>query len=75
MAALTAAAEPRLNKVSLMLGGGVYRTECTYADGAHTVGWELSDGIPYLWSPGNECQGHTLTRYLLAKAGVMSEFN
>jgi hypothetical protein len=55
----------------LMLAGGVYRTECTFADGRHSVGWDLGDSVPYLWSPPEGCEAHTLTRYLLGEAGVM----
>jgi hypothetical protein len=59
--------------VALMLGGGVYRTECTLPDGRHSEGWDMPASMPYLWDPGEGCEAHTLTRHLLGKAGVMSE--
>lgn len=58
----------------VMLAGTVYRTECTYSNGAHTVTWGLEDGFPYLWSPGNQaCEAHTLTRYALGDIGILSK--
>ena len=32
--------------LSLMLAGGVYRTECTLENGTHTKGWDLGDSVP-----------------------------
>ena len=57
--------------IAAMLGGGVYKTECTLPDGRHAEGWALGDSIPYLWDAGDGCEEHTLTRVLLSEAGVM----
>jgi hypothetical protein len=57
----------------LMFAGGVYRTECTLPNGVHTEGWELGDSLPYLWSPGEGCEAHTLTRIALGELGIMSK--
>ncbi len=60
--------------IALMIGGGIYRTECSFDDGTHTIGWDAQGDIPYLWSPNDRrCQTHTLTRVLLGKVGVMSD--
>ena len=59
--------------IAFMFAGGVYKTECTTADGRHAEGWALGDSIPYMWSAGPDCEEHTLTRVLLGKAGVMDE--
>jgi hypothetical protein len=61
--------------IVLMIAGNVYRTECTLPSGVHTSGWEFPTSIPYLWSAGDGCESHTLTRYLLGKVGVMREVN
>jgi hypothetical protein len=58
--------------VVAMIGGGVYRTECTLDSGVHTTSWGLEGTIPYTWSPSDSrCEAHTLTRYVLGKVGVM----
>jgi hypothetical protein len=60
--------------IAMVVGGGIYRTECIMGNGTHTVGWDAEGAVPYLWSPGDpRCRAHTLTRVLLGKAGVMSD--
>ena len=62
--------------IALMLGGGVYRTECSLDNGVHTKDWGLEGEIPYLWSPNDSrCQTHTLTRYVLGKVGAMADLD
>ena len=56
----------------VVVGGGVYRTDCLMSNGQVVTDWGLQGDIPYLWSPGPNCRAHTLTRYVLGKAGVMS---
>ena len=58
-----------------MLGGGIYRTECTSSNGVHTEGWGFGGNIPYVWDPGDGCEAHTLTRYVLGKSGVMKDLD
>ena len=58
----------------VVIGGGVYRTDCIYADGQMTQTWGLEGDIPYLWSPDdNRCQAHSLGRYVAGKVGVMRD--
>ncbi len=58
----------------VVVGGGVYRTDCLSASGQLTRSWALGGNIPYLWSPNdNQCQAHTLTRYVLGKVGIMTD--
>jgi hypothetical protein len=60
--------------LAVVVGGGVYRTDCISNSGQLTRTWALEGDIPYLWSPGdNHCQAHTLTRYLLGKVGIMGD--
>lgn len=57
---------------SFLLGGTVYRSECTLENGRHTTSWSL-EGPPYLWDSGERCEAHTLTRHVLGKLGVMED--
>lgn len=56
----------------VVVGGGVYRTDCVTSSGPVTD-WGPQGDIPYLWSPSDSrCRAHTLMRYVLGKVGVMS---
>ena len=59
--------------LAVVVGGGVYRTDCISSSGQLTRTWGLEGDIPYLWSPNNQCQAHTLTRYVLGKVGIMTD--
>lgn len=59
---------------AVVVGGGVYRTDCVSNSGQFTRTWGLEGDIPYLWSPDDShCQVHTLTRYVLGKVGIMGD--
>lgn len=58
----------------VVIGGGVYRTDCVLASGQIAHGWGLEGDIPYLWRPGDpRCQAHSLSRYVAGKVGLMSD--
>jgi hypothetical protein len=57
----------------VVVGGGVYRTDCVTSTGAHEKSWRLGDTIPYLTGAHEGCEQHSLTRYALGKVGVMSD--
>ena len=60
--------------IAMLIGGGIYHTECISDNGTRSVGWDAQGDIPYLWSPNDpRCQTHTLTRVVLGKVGVMSD--
>jgi hypothetical protein len=60
----------------VVIGGGVYRTDCVRDNGVRTQTWGLGGDIPYLWSSGDpQCRSHTLTRYVLGKVGVMGDID
>ena len=56
----------------VVVGGGVYRTDCLLSSGQLVTDWGPKGDIPYLWSPGPNCRAHTLIRYVLGRVGVMS---
>ena len=59
-----------------LLGGGIYRTDCTLDNGRHIQSWGAEGDIPYLWSPGdNRCTANTLTRFVLGKIGVQRDLD
>jgi hypothetical protein len=61
---------------AVIVGGGIYRTDCISDNGTHTSSWGLEGYIPYLWSPDDSrCQAHTLTRYVLGVVGLMGRVN
>jgi hypothetical protein len=41
--------------------------------GVYAHGWQLGDSLPYLTGPDPYCRNHSLTRYVLGKAGAMSD--
>jgi hypothetical protein len=58
----------------VVVGGGVYRTDCISSTGQMTRTWGLEGDIPYLWSPGdNRCEAHSLGRYVAGKVGLMGD--
>jgi hypothetical protein len=59
--------------VLLLLGGSVYRTECSRPEGVYTHGWQLGETFPYLTHAEPNCENHSLTRYVLGKVGAMSD--
>ncbi len=60
--------------LAVVVGGGVYRTDCVSDSGQFTRTWGLEGDLPYLWSPGdNRCRAHTLTRFVLGKVGIMGD--
>ena len=59
---------------AFMVAGGIYRTECVYDNGTHTVSWDAQGDVPYLWSPADShCEAHTLTRYVLGDIGLLGK--
>jgi hypothetical protein len=56
----------------VLVGGGVYRTDCLLNNGQVVTDWGPKGDIPYLWSPGPNCRAHALMRYVLGTVGVMS---
>lgn len=59
--------------VLVVVGGGVYRTDCDTHTGAHAKGWELGGTLPFLQSAHADCENHSLMRYALGKVGVMPD--
>jgi hypothetical protein len=57
----------------VIVGGGVYRTNCVTRGGTHEKSWRLGDTIPYLTGAHEGCKQDSLTRYVLGKVGVMSD--
>lgn len=57
----------------VIVGGGVYRTDCVTKSGTHEKSWRLGDTIPYLTGAREGCKQDSLTRYALGKVGVMSD--
>jgi len=58
----------------VVVGGGVYRTECISNTGQISKTWSPEGDIPYLWSPDDtHCQAHTLTRFVMGKIGIMGD--
>jgi len=57
----------------VIVGGGVYRTDCVTKSGTHEKSWRLGDTIPYLTGAREGCKQDSLTRYVLGKVGVMSD--
>jgi hypothetical protein len=57
----------------VIVGGGVYRTDCATKSGTHEKSWRLGDTIPYLTGAREGCKQDSLTRYVLGKVGVMSD--
>jgi hypothetical protein len=56
----------------VVVGGGVYRTDCVTSSGQVVTDWGAQD-LPYVWSPGDShCRAHTLIRFALGTVGVMS---
>ncbi len=59
--------------VLVVVGGGVYRTDCVTRTGVHAKGWELGGTLPYVQGAHTDCENHSLMRYVLGKVGVMSD--
>ena len=58
----------------VVIGGGVYRTDCISSSGQMTRTWGLEGDIPYLWSPSDSrCQTHSLGRYVAGKLDIMGD--
>lgn len=59
--------------VFVIVGGEVYQTQCTTVNQGVSTSWGVQASIPFLWSPGEGCVSHSLTRYVLGKVGVLSD--
>jgi hypothetical protein len=60
--------------LAVVIGGGVYRTDCISDSGQMTRTWGAEGAIPYTWSPNDgHCQAHSLGRYVAGRLGILGD--